>query len=408
MSEIETFDFPAVDVKNFLLRIEEEFTDDIKQNRIPYPVLGIGKAGIGKTEGVRGLCEKMRWGFKELRLVNYTETDLIGIPFKNEQGMTDHATNVIFPLEERDGKYGILLVDEFTSAPSNIQVPILQLTDSSRSVGNYHLPNGWKIVLAGNGPNDGGTFRSLPGTVISRASCYRVEPDVSSWLEWATTSSIHYTIRSYVRQNPSSLHGYSEDVDTGYDRAFPCPRTWTKLSRFLKDLDVRHPNWVSGEGLEPDYLRILIASNIGIPETDKFLSFLTFEKECENVDKILAANTSAERSKLKRIETMRREAAFMTITMLSDRIRTELAKPGAVDIMNLKFSRQSVQLYANACNWIFEGVRNPSGELATFAITDLNTTNKGTALTILGLQEFKDLCPSYAQLQKETQKIFKA
>lgn len=298
MSETETFNFPVVTVAELegilhtMMRIEFE---DVKNNgktdekgkkfetRIPAPVLALGKAGIGKTEMFRGLAKELGIGFKEIRLVNYTETDLVGLPYKNEDNMTSHAANDLFPIAERDGDKGILLVDEFTSATRQVQVPILQLTDVSRSIGSYHLPDGWKIIIAGNGPSDGGTFNDLPGTVISRSSCYYVVPAADAWLDWAATHNIHPYVRAYVSRTPSAIHGYVADQD--YDRAFPCPRAWTNLSRELYDYD-RAVAANNGSNM-PSVITCLVASYVGRKTAVDFLDFISYRSQMVDAQRIL-------------------------------------------------------------------------------------------------------------------------
>ena len=445
------FNFPTVDIGVFLKRVQEEFEDDIKaqeefeatydkacegkspnerkalkatieaqlgKKRIPYPMLMLGKAGIGKTQGMSDLCKRRGWGFKEMRLVNFTETDLIGIPYKDEHGMTQYATNALFPSVERgDPKYGIILVDEFTSAPSNIQVPILQLTDSSRSIGNYHLPDGWKIVLAGNGPGDGGTFRSLPGTVISRASCYYVVTSTEAWLNYAMTNGIHRSIRAYIGsmhndysdRAMSTLHGYVEDEETGYEKAFPCPRTWEKLSRFLFDLDKRYPNWQLPEVQERiggGYVRFLVASCIGTTAADAFLSFIAYEKDIVKAEVICKSATPAERAKLLKLSNLDAGAKYLTICTLADYLHA--MSNGKIDIITGTIDKGYLQMYANALNWIFEGVANPTNEEAMFAVTDINQRNSHISSSLLTSPLFKELCPTYIELHKHTAQLLRA
>lgn len=395
---VETFEFPRVSIGFFLQALEAEMRKDMERKRIPKPMLAIGLAGIGKTEGIKSIANKLGIGMLEMRLVNYSETDLIGIPFLNEDQRTEHATNVLFPNEQRDGKYGILLIDEFTSAARNIQVPILQLTDSSRSVGQYKLPDGWKIVIAGNGPNDGGTFTNLPGTVISRAGCFYVEPSVESWLDWAGKNRIHHAIRAFIRMNGDKyLHDYTEDEATGYDRAFASPRSWANLSEVLYDFDEAHTGWTARretyEALT-DHHKILVASRIGNSTADRFESFVAFETQLIDPMKILGANDDASRAKLPKLSSMAPELQYLTITSLSDNLaRVANGKPVAVVGTEVTIKPAYIQALANAINWIYSGVTNPTGEMATFATAELTSDITGFAHKVFSSEMFRNLCP---------------
>lgn len=407
----ETFNFPIVSVGMWLSILREEFTTDMRKDRVPAPMLGIGLAGIGKTEGIAGLAKELKVGFQEMRLVNYTETDLIGIPFLKD-GRTEHGTNVLFPDEKRDGKYGILLVDEFTSAARNIQVPILQLTDKSRSVGQYTLPKGWKIVLTGNGPNDGGTFTTLPGTVISRASCYRVIPTVESWLDWASKNGVHHAVRAFIKfSGEKNLHGYNEDEEAGYDRAFPCPRSWTNASVVLKDYDERFPNWSSTEESFKTHdlnVRRLVGARIGVTTAEEFMAFLQFEKDLVDPDEIIKASTPEARKKLI-VGTSgagARQAYFLTITRLADRLGYYAASPQNVDIMKSYVSDALYQAVANGINWALENAAD--ADMKTFAIADIGEALGGISAYLTTQKKFLDRCPNYAQFAKNLAGLFRS
>lgn len=411
VSDVETFDFPEVSVGFFLQRVKDEMTTDMQKGRVPNPMLGIGLAGIGKTEGISGLCKEMGIAFQEMRLVNYTETDLIGIPFLKD-GRTEHGTNVLFPSEERDGKYGILLVDEFTSAPSNIQVPILQLTDKSRSVGQYKLPDGWKIVITGNGPNDGGTFTNLPGTVISRASCYRVVPTVESWLDWAGKNNIHPAIRAFVKYAPDNLHGYSEDEATGYDRAFPCPRSWTKLSVLLTDYYERFPGWASKPETFEDHkemVEILVAANIGVTTARAFMAFLQFEKDLVDAAAVCKADTPEKRKALApsrdKNGKLNRQAFYLSITHLADMLGMAAQQPKWVNAMKRFVAPEMFSFVANSINWVLES--SDSLDITTFAIAEINSALGGIAAHLVAEPTFKKLCPRFAEFAKTLNGVFR-
>ena len=87
-------------------------------NNIKRAILGLGSSGIGKSAVIKQITERKNMGLIDLRLLLYTETDLKGIPFPNEdKTRTKWLPNDILPNVERDGERGILLVEELTSAP---------------------------------------------------------------------------------------------------------------------------------------------------------------------------------------------------------------------------------------------------------------------------------------------------
>ena len=97
-------------------------------NNIKRAILGLGPSGIGKSAVIKQITQKKNMGLIDLRLLLYTETDLKGIPFPNkEENRTCWLTNDILPDENRDGKRGILLIEELTSAPKRVQAAAYQL-----------------------------------------------------------------------------------------------------------------------------------------------------------------------------------------------------------------------------------------------------------------------------------------
>ena len=53
--------------------------------------------------------------------------------------------------------------------------------DSKRALGTYKLPDKWKVISLGNGIDDGGVFNGMENAFLSRAMCYRIEPDLECW-----------------------------------------------------------------------------------------------------------------------------------------------------------------------------------------------------------------------------------
>ena len=97
-------------------------------NNIKRAILGLGPSGIGKSAVIKQITQKKNMGLIDLRLLLYTETDLKGIPFPNkEENRTCWLPNDILPDENRDGKRGILLIEELTSAPKRVQAAAYQL-----------------------------------------------------------------------------------------------------------------------------------------------------------------------------------------------------------------------------------------------------------------------------------------
>ena len=104
--------------------------------RARRPVLLEGPTGIGKSEIVRKLADRLGIVHVVLDLSLLEPPDLVGLPLI-EQGRTRYALPDILP---RDGA-GILMLEELNRAERYIQQPALQLL-SARRLHSYELPPG--------------------------------------------------------------------------------------------------------------------------------------------------------------------------------------------------------------------------------------------------------------------------
>ncbi len=82
------------------------------------------------------------------------------------------------------GRYGLLFMDEMNSAPPQTQAACYQIV-LDRRVGDYEMPDGWRIVAAGNRSNDRGVVHRMPDPLVDRF--FHVDYDVSmdDWCQWA-------------------------------------------------------------------------------------------------------------------------------------------------------------------------------------------------------------------------------
>lgn len=208
------------------------------------PVLCIGLPGIGKTCGIMSVIKELnatipdkskQFGFKKILLGQTVVGALSGIPTVNSQtGDIKRAQAPELPIAERDGEYGILFLDEITTADEAQVQPALGLCDDSRNIGEYTLPEHWLVVAAGNGP-DCTNFLRLDDMTLSRFSPYDIRYSYKNdWRPWAHANGIDPLIIAYLNFKPDHcVMVASTDMDEA-GKMFPCPRTWERLSVELK------------------------------------------------------------------------------------------------------------------------------------------------------------------------------
>lgn len=289
---IESRNIPIRTVGDMLTFIEFEFKYGTPGKYVPMTF--IGKGGIGKSSIVKQLTHKLAEelncdvGYKDIRLVNFDAVDLKGVPVPDiETKTTQWLVNNVYPDEKRDGKRGILVLDEITSANEQTQTGVYQLL-AERKLNNYDFPEGWMIVCLGNGEEDGGTYNQLTPNFVNRGLICYVESDKKEWLKWARNAGIHELILAYVAWEGSTLHGFDPSIIGLDGTCFPSPRTYTLASGYLNypitSKDPKDPI--------PAVVADLIKCTIGEAEGSKFLAFADLRKSLVNIDDILKGEAS--------------------------------------------------------------------------------------------------------------------
>ena len=92
---------------------------------------------------------------------------------------------------------GILFFDELNAAPPLVQASLYQLT-LDRRIGEYVLPDGWKIVAAGNRAEDRSIVFRMPNTLSNRFTHLDLEVDYEDWRIWAIDRGIHPMIIGFL------------------------------------------------------------------------------------------------------------------------------------------------------------------------------------------------------------------
>jgi hypothetical protein len=221
----------------------------------------IGQPGIGKTVGVIAMVKAFndylaannvktkdgkdkRLGFRKIQFGQTTVGDFSGVPVV-VNGEVRKLMPDDLPTVEKDGEYGVLFLDEISTADSQQVQPALGLADDSRSLsGIYTLPEHWLVVGAANGP-DCPNFVSLDPMTLTRFTPYAAE---CTWREdyedYARSfnksngnrTTIHPDIIAYLEWKPDELINVITKNDA-VGSQFACPRSWKTLSDKIYSLE---------------------------------------------------------------------------------------------------------------------------------------------------------------------------
>ena len=242
----------------------------------------IGGTGVGKSAVVQQLAEELangrkivtdntnptakQFGWIDFRLSLYETVDLGGLPYIDDKDQQKRAFLGNLPT----GGEGILFFDEYAQASSSVQAVVGQIIYEKR-IGEYVLPEGWKIVCAGNRSTDRAGSNVLPSHVVGRTSLINFEHDTNDWLAWGVENDIHPDILGYINFQPDWLNAFDAKIKTPQ----PSPRSWTRLSDTLKT----NPPM--------EHKQAICECDIGETASIEFMSFLSLKDEVPNLEDIV-------------------------------------------------------------------------------------------------------------------------
>lgn len=218
-----------------------------------------GDPGIGKTQSVEQFVTKMKKEDKEFEYFYYPlssmePADLIGVPMPEkvmEYGKEITKTTWAIPkcLPTNPNGKGLLYFDEMNNAPAAMQNAVQQLVQERR-IGDYFLPDGYRIVAAGNQSGVNAYSTEIQAPVKDRFGHIFVKTNADVWFDYIlgletndgekpeaskpfiagiTPEKIKLMVAAFVKRNPDKLFDTDNYNNNSY--TFATPRSW---SRFIK------------------------------------------------------------------------------------------------------------------------------------------------------------------------------
>ena len=236
-----------------------------------------GGPGIGKSDIPQQVADELDMNLIDFRANLFDPVDVRGIPrvvkvVNTEKYYTKWAVPDVFPIEARDGKNGILFIDELPTAPPATQNAFLQLL-LTRQVGDYVLPDGWSIMAAGNRITDAAAVYQMPSPVRNRLAHYELTPNHDDWCDWAIQNKIDPSLISFIRYRTNLLYDFNAD-----EYAFPTPRAWSFVDKKLK---------VIPENYDNDDLFYGVASLVGDGPAGEFVAFKSVADQLPDIDNLI-------------------------------------------------------------------------------------------------------------------------
>jgi MoxR-like ATPase len=182
---------------------------------------------------------------------------------------------------------GILFLDELTAAPQMTQAGCYQLV-LDRKLGEYHLPDGWVVVAAGNPASERGVHFSMPRPLRNRFVHLSLEPDFEDWCQWAVRAGLRPEIVAFLRFKPALLHEANATLDVN---AWPTPRSWEMASNVLRGFARRQKTGFFTGATEIEAQ--LLEGTVGPAATTELVAFLRLFRDLPSIDEILLNPGSA-------------------------------------------------------------------------------------------------------------------
>lgn len=228
-----------------------------------------GAPGAGKSEVTHDTTREMGLEMRDIRLSMLDPTDLKGFPIADREKEVMRWLQADFLPKDKKSK-GILFFDEANSAPKSVEAPMYQLT-LDRKLGDYHLPDGWSIIMAGNRETDRAIANRMSSALQNRLVHIDYEVNLDDWCTWAIEKGkIETELIAFMRFRPELLHKFDNN-----SKAWPSPRSWTFASQIMHS------------GLTRDTEFELLKGTVGEGAAGEFQAFMNVYRDLPSIDKIL-------------------------------------------------------------------------------------------------------------------------
>lgn len=242
-----------------------------------------GRPGVGKTQVVAELADRIGARLFDIRLTTIEPQDLRGLPYYDH----DAQKTVWYrpeDLPDDPDRPSILFLDELTAASPYLQPTVYGLLQERR-VGRHILPDSVFIVAAGNTVDDGAVAYEMGTALSDRLVHLQVTANAQDWLEhFAVMRGLSHVVTAFLRARPDLLETTEESLRRG--EMIACtPRSWERVSDIVKsvaDKRVRHT---------------MIAGTVGIAAAAEFAQIADEIEALAAIEELIAAS-AAERAAL--------------------------------------------------------------------------------------------------------------
>ena len=235
------------EVKETVKRVLTVYFEKDKNGKYIVPperqrtVFLVGDPGVGKTESVCQIAKELKVGFVEVHLSHHTRQSAIGLPriVEREFGgvseeiteytMSEILAEIYHNIEESGKNEGIIFVDEINTISPSMEPAMLAFLQK-KEFGGKKLPEGYRIVAAGNETIHNNSAREFDAVTLDRMMVFHVEADADTFLQYAKKKKMHPMIINFIKREPEMLNVFERGDVLG---GLVTPRGWEDLSVIL-------------------------------------------------------------------------------------------------------------------------------------------------------------------------------
>jgi len=224
----------------------------------------LGQPGVGKSSIVADAAKELGVPIVDFRPALHGIEDLIGLPtFSDDKKFSSFATPSWLP---RTGK-GIFFIDEMPQALPGMMAALSQFI-YDRKLGDYELPEGWDIVIAGNRLTDRAATHKMPSHINDRVTFIDVEFSGNDFDDWCHLHKIHTAVRAFVKFNPKIVTSFDPQLEINCT-----PRSLVMASKLI--------------GVNNDIEGELMEGTIGPGPAAEFRGYLKIWEELPDIEDLL-------------------------------------------------------------------------------------------------------------------------
>ena len=271
----EQHDLPVISTGEFIEEIELSWRNNVHRGA----VLGIGEAGIGKSQIIAQLAQKYGAKVCDVRTSHF---NLIGTGVPSTKNADGERFNLLVPSSfPKEGERAIMLFDELNQGVQHAINMFFSLIEDRRMF-NYTLPDDALVVGLMNPTSANYSVTQIEhnAALRRRLKMYFVVHGFRDFMRHAKSNMFHFTDTLALGGTSRPIHAKLKDFLLTYNallydqkardagRLYPCPATWQTVSLDMYLLE--------GEGRAIDDERAIrrYGSSIGVTVATQLAAFL--------------------------------------------------------------------------------------------------------------------------------------